>query len=188
MRVQLELNRSKTEAYNKRLTELKEQYPEVSGGIKEVRSLKDRFVPYAEITCGDLAIIQPDYREDFEGVYVCGLNSNHIIDALTDYKEKKNLDSPIYWLNYGVCDNASQVLDLYDSLCAQNKEYMEKGKFVILLVPMIRSKQPESGGWRWHKWGRYIGQFEPKCEYLYDEKGIDYVYCFEILEVVECWK
>lgn len=188
MRVQLELNHSKTEAHNKRLAELKEQYPEVFGDVKTVGALRDRFVPYAEITYGDLTVIQPDYRNDFEGVYVCDLNSNHIIGSLTDYKEKKNLDSPIYWLNYGVCDNASQVLDLYDSLCAQNKEYMENGKFVILLVPMIRSKQPESGGWRWHKWGQYIGKFEPKCEYLYDEKGIDYVYCFEILEVVESWK
>lgn len=25
-----------------------------------------------------------------------------------------------------------------------------------------------------------------KCEYLYDEKGIDYVYCFEVLEVEDC--
>lgn len=34
--------------------------------------------------------------------------------------------------------------------------------------------------------GQYIGKYEPRCEYLYDEEGIDYVYCFTILEVEDC--
>jgi hypothetical protein len=112
------------------------------------------------------------------------LNSD--IAALTNYKETTNFDSPIYWWDYGVCDNASQVLDYYDALYEQHRDYMEDKKFVILLTPMIREQQPEYGGWRWHKWGQYIGKFESKCEYLYDEKGIDYIYCFKILEVEDC--
>ena len=63
---------------------------------------------------------------------------------------------------------------------------MKDKKFVILLTPVFKEDQPESCGWRWYKWGQYIGKYEPKCEYLYDEEGIDYVYCFTILEIEEC--
>jgi hypothetical protein len=105
---------------------------------------------------------------------------------LTNYEEKINYKSPIYWWNYGVADNASQVLDYYEFLYKRYKDYMEDKKFVILLTPIIRKLEPEYGGWRWHKWGQYIGKFESKCEYIHDETGIDYVYCFSIIEVEEC--
>lgn len=186
MMVKLELNKTKVKDYNKRIKELKEESPDLFDDVTEVNSLNDRFIPYSEITYGGLIVIEDDYRNDFDGIYVCDLNSNYTIEALTNYKEKKNFNSPLYWWNYGVCDNASQVLDYYDSLYEQYKDYMEDKKFVILLTPMIREQQPECGGWRWHKWGQYIGKFESKCEYLYDEEGIDYVYCFNILEVEDC--
>lgn len=187
MRIKLELNEEKVKEYNKRIRELKEEDPELFDDVTEVSKLNDRFIPYEEITYDDVIVIENDYRNDFVGVYVCGLNSDYIIELLTNYKIKgRTFDSPIYWRSYGVCDNASQVLDYYDSLCEQYKEYTEDKKFVVLLVPMIRKRQPEWGGWRWHKWGRYIGKFEPKCEYLYDEQDIDYVYCFDIVEVEDC--
>lgn len=186
MIVKLELNETKVKKYNKAIKELKEKYSDLFIYDTEVKSLNDRFIPYAEINYGDLIVIEDDYRNDFDGIYVCELNINRTIEALTNYKEKRNLNSPIYWCNYGVCDNASQVLNYYDSLYEQFKDYMENKKFVILLTPIIRKHQPEYGGWRWNKWGRYIGKFESKCEYLYDETGIDYVYCFTILEVEDC--
>ena len=77
-------------------------------------------------------------------------------------------------------------MDYYDSLHEQNKDYMGNRNFVILLHPFFREDQPESGGWRWHKWGEYIGKFDSKCEYLYDEDGIDFVYAFSILEIKPC--
>ena len=58
--------------------------------------------------------------------------------------------------------------------------------YVIGLSVVERKNQSSDGGWRWHKWGQYIGKYEPKCEYLYDEESIDYVYCFTILEIEEC--
>lgn len=186
MIVKLELNKEKVELYNQRGREIAKEDPDLAKYITEVNNLNDKFIPYAEITYGDLFVIEKDYRNDFDGVYVCELNSNHTIEMITNYKEKTNFKSPIYWCHYGVCDNASQALDYYDNLYKQNKDYMEDKMFVILLVPVIRKQEPESGGWRWHKWGRYIGKFEPKCEYLHDEDGIDYVYCFDILEVEEC--
>lgn len=38
-------------------------------------------------------------------------------------------------------------------------------------------KNPENkgqgGGWRWHKWGEYIGDGNPQYEYLDDEEGFE---------------
>lgn len=187
MIVKLGLNENKVKDYNKRVKEIIKRNPDLADYLTEVNSLNDKFIPYTEITYDGLIVIENDYRNDFDGIYICGLNSNYDIESLTNYKEKKNtFDSPLYWENYGVCDNASQVLDHYDSLYEEYKNYMEDKKFVILLTPMIRKEQPEYGGWRWHKWGQYIGKFESQCEYLYDEEGIDYIYCFTILEVEEC--
>ena len=186
MIVKLKLNETKVKDYNKRIRELKDKHPDIFDNVTEVNSLKDRFIPYVEITYDGLIVIEDDYRNDFDGIYVCDLNSNHILELLTNYKEKENFNNPIYWRNYGVCDNASQVMDYYDSLYEQHKDYMEDKKFIILLTPIIRKEQDEDGGWRWHKWGKYIGKFKPQCEYLYDEQGIDYVYCFHILEVEDC--
>jgi hypothetical protein len=33
--------------------------------------------------------------------------------------------------------------------------------------------------------GRYIGKHDPQYEYLYDEVGIDHVYCYHIYEKIE---
>lgn len=195
MIVNLKLNEEKVKKYNERVKECREENPDIAHyfkDFKEINKLEDEFIPYVQIPkaldWNKYTTIEADYKSscDFDGVYVCKLNSNHTIEALTDYRETKNFDSPIYWYNYGVCDNASQVLDYYDSLYKQHEDYMTDKKFVILLTPVFKEDQPESDGWRWHKWGQYIGKYEPKCEYLYDEKGIDYVYCFTILEIEEC--
>lgn len=35
------------------------------------------------------------------------------------------------------------------------------------------------------KWGEYIGKHNPQCEYLYDEVGIEQVYCYHVYEKVK---
>lgn len=75
---------------------------------------------------------------------------------------------------YGVCDNAEQILNKWPHLDK------DKNRHFITMTPIYRKGQPENDGWRWHKWGEYIGDFEPQCEYLYDEEGIDVVYVFHI--------
>ncbi len=58
----------------------------------------------------------------------------------------------------------------------------------VISVQAIR-RDPETkgkrGGWRWHKWGPYIGTHEPQCEYLDDEEGIDQVLIIHLIEVWE---
>ena len=79
---------------------------------------------------------------------------------------------------YGVCDNANQILVTYPELVCSER------RFTVTLCEVRREAQSETGGWRWHKWGRYIGTFEPQHEYLNDEVGIDRVFCYHIYELV----
>ena len=78
---------------------------------------------------------------------------------------------------YGVCDDYQQILDQCSEIEAEPDR-----EFFIRLTPVRREDQERQGGWRWHKWGEYIGTHKPEHEYLYDEKGIDIVYCFHIFE------
>lgn len=50
----------------------------------------------------------------------------------------------------------------------------------VFFTPMVRAEQSPEGGWRWHKWGEYIGDHTPTAEYLYDEPEIERVYVVSI--------
>lgn len=85
---------------------------------------------------------------------------------------------------YGVSDNIEQIKEYY-------KEWLDDphSKWVITVTPVFQDKSNsgEGGGWRWHKWGGYIGTLNPRCEYLDDEDfGEDfqgYVLCYHIYPV-----
>lgn len=77
-------------------------------------------------------------------------------------------------VQYGVCDNAEQILEKWPHLQYSNQRHF------ITMTPIYKKNEPESQGWRWHKWGEYIGNHEIECEYLYDEKDIEVVYVFHI--------
>ena len=78
---------------------------------------------------------------------------------------------------YGVCDSPEQVLAKYPEFAAPEHEY------VMFFVPVNADDQPADGGWRWSKWGEYIGTGEPKCEYIYDEPVLRSVMTFSVYEV-----
>ena len=100
-------------------------------------------------------------------------NGDFLFPGFEEYPEFKDDRSP-----YGVCDDVDQLLSQYPELEADGRE------FAVTLTPVIKSEQPETGGWRWHKWGPYIGTQNSQCEYLYDEDGIERVYCYHIYERV----
>lgn len=77
--------------------------------------------------------------------------------------------------DYGVADNIEQIIDYY------NNNTGFKGNHVIF-VNKIRKYY--NGGWRWHKWGQYIGTQNPQCEYLDDEPEINEVLIYSIYQVV----
>lgn len=85
------------------------------------------------------------------------------------------LDAPA---DYGVCDHWEQIIERWPQIVSSPR------RFVIGLTEVRREDESE-GGWRWHKWGEYIGTFEHQREYLYDEVGIDSVWTFEIVEVLD---
>lgn len=81
--------------------------------------------------------------------------------------------------DYGVCDNWEQITakwpEIEDNHCL----------YVISLAEVRKADQPEWGGWRWHKWGDYIGTKTPEHEHLYDEgPDIESVFTFHIYEIL----
>lgn len=67
---------------------------------------------------------------------------------------------------FGVVDTPEQFIQQYHDLLEKDQR-----SFTIFLTHI--KKNPENkglgGGWRWHKWGTYIGSGVPTTEYLDDE-------------------
>jgi len=101
--------------------------------------------------------------------------SNFLGIGFNDYPEFEDEE---YRGPYGVCDNIENLLAVYPELEAMGRQ------FVVTLTPVVKSEQSPQGGWRWHKWGDYIGSQKPTCEYLFNEPIIDKVYVFHIYERV----
>ena len=80
---------------------------------------------------------------------------------------------------YGVADNLQQIVDFYNA----NEDGYFNGNHVISCFEVHRNVDEPCSGWRWHKWGQYIGTQNPKCEYLNDEPEIEKVICFSIYKV-----
>jgi hypothetical protein len=80
--------------------------------------------------------------------------------------------------SYGVADNIDQILQKYDPYIKDPDNY-----FCIYTTKITKSEEPQEGGWRWEKWGEYIGTQEPKRQYLYDEPLIESIFVFHIIQV-----
>lgn len=68
---------------------------------------------------------------------------------------------------YGVADNIEQIKEYFkEEIRDPNNKYFITIDYIF--------QEPENagkgGGWRWHKWGPYIGNLDTKCEYLDDEE------------------
>lgn len=157
--------------------------------IKEFSSYKDVFRPYNEWLESftkeekEKYIKIPEKNMNTRGVYVTSLNKETYLGRLTNEEAEDSiyLKNDFYFRSYGVCDNAEQAIEYADNLMWKN--ILETtDDYIILLVPMFKDSQPKFGGWRWHKWGIYIGEQNPEYEYLYDEKDIEMIYCFNIVK------
>jgi hypothetical protein len=136
-------------------------------------------------------------KEVEHGIYLTGLNFNHKISQFTDYEVVNSYDrlgkdgltkkyeqgsSMMNYFedtieSYGVADNIEQIKKRYKDQIASD------APIVISVTEMCKENQPADGGWRWHKWGEYIGTREPQCEYLYDEPEIDSVFVFHVYSI-----
>lgn len=82
--------------------------------------------------------------------------------------------------SYGVCDSVEQ----FHEKVGRSLESSDR-LFVVNFVEIRKDLQESEGGWRWHKWGEYIGEQTPTCEYIYDEPLITKVFTYQVLEVLK---
>jgi hypothetical protein len=130
-----------------------------------------------------------------DGIYQCNLDFNFSYNEFIEY----NIDERVFSIpfknsyevfapdynkaQYGVADSVDQLKEYF-------KEEMEdpNRKFFLTMTPVYQDKENKGkgGGWRWHKWGTYIGKLNPQHEYLDDEdfgNDFQYVICFHLYEL-----
>lgn len=94
-------------------------------------------------------------------------------DVVEQYPEIEGLENA-----FGVCDSPSQFMTKFGELLEKDPR-----RFAVSFVKISRADQSPDGGWRWHKWGPYVGAQTPTTEYLYDEPLISEVHTFHVYEV-----
>lgn len=117
---------------------------------------------------------QPEIGRELQpGIYQVGhFGSSADMPGYEHYPDNLSVGS------YGVCDSVANLLAKCPELESSDR------KFVVRMTQIKKATQSPAGGWRWHKWGEYIGEGEPTCEYLYDEPIIIAVYVYSIFEKV----
>lgn len=188
--VELTISDKGIKDYNKNIKRCIKEYPQYFSEKDLIESLDDLIAPYesvlADSECQKIISDVKDNLTDFKGVYMCS-QLEHYIDYLN---EKITDNDNFYFVNkyhrscYGVADNASQVIEHFKAM--ESEMGIDFGKCVICLRPIRKNQQPSDGGWRWHKWGEYIGVKKPQCEYIYDEDdSIKFVWCFHLYSITE---
>lgn len=176
---------SKLREYAELIDRMKVEEPDMNWNRYKLNSINNRFCRYDKFDIElkdkfkEMKFIADSKNEDTTGVYVCSLNEANLLKLYSNYEIVRTYGA---FHMYGVCDNATQVLSYY----RKNIEFFDKNKtYIIMLTPIFKKNESKNGGWRWCKWGQYIGVQNPKSEYLYDEDDIDMVYVFDIKEILE---
>lgn len=152
-------------------------------------------------------ILEEDSKDlDITGIYMSDLNGHYDIEELTNFNEVDEfelIDKYKFFPMNGVSDNVSQVknylnkiINIYLNGTSKDVYFFEgqglfnliknepNYQFILLLTPIINKHDKSSwGGWRWHKWGEYIGKHNPQYEYLDHETGIDYVLVWKLCPI-----
>lgn len=82
---------------------------------------------------------------------------------------------------YGVCDSPRQFLDLFEQTLENDERSFAVAFTHIQKDPNNKGKHD---GWRWHKWGPYVGNGTPTTEYLDDEAGFaEGVWAYHIYQI-----
>jgi hypothetical protein len=155
----------------------------ISGDKWKVRKFSDIFTPtnyigvfWCEYT-DEINLITKQRQVYNSKTYWNTLNSIPR-DRMRDYINYDN--NTLY---YGVADSIDQIVDLYNKN-KENEGGWFKGNHVILCRKVIKDPDNPCSGWRWHKWGEYIGTQNPQCEYLNDEPLIEEVITFSIYKII----
>jgi hypothetical protein len=76
---------------------------------------------------------------------------------------------------YGVCDSVEQFMRKYGEALKT-----DVADYCLSFTRIAKATQDPVGGWRWHKWGEYVGEGEPTHEYLSHEPKFTEVYVFHV--------
>jgi len=110
--------------------------------------------------------------------FECEFRSNQTYEL--DFPEIGKWEDQTRFSPYGVCDSV-------DQLKSKLPECVTSGdtKYCISVHHITKKAEQEGGayGWRWHKWGPYIGIHEPQCEYLSEEPVIEEIYVYHIYQI-----
>jgi len=116
-------------------------------------------------------------KEVDEGIYHLGHhNFGNTITTKDEWPDLKDKDGEYFGL-FGVCDTPDQVFERCPMIKGSETNYC------VSFTKVSRGDQPLDGGWRWHKWGDYIGTKEVTTEYLHDEQEIEEIYCYQVYEI-----
>lgn len=124
----------------------------------------------AEITGG-----RRDPLRVYRGIYEAHINFEHeienlLVDRWPAFEDLSTKYDDEQWFNsYGVVDHWTQLpLKLLDK---------DPRPLLVYLARHRREDQPEYG-WRWHKWGPYLGVHEGATDYEYLRDALDVVEVF----------
>jgi len=123
-------------------------------------------------------------RKDHVHVHAKGMfevqsfNPEHYVEGLRNLHSERRYPRFTDMNSYGVVDSVEQFQRLFGETLEQDPRH-----FIVGFTEVRREWQPESGGWRWHKWGPYYGDHDPRHEYLYDEVDIDSVFVYHVFDV-----
>lgn len=137
---------------------------------------------------GELLVVDSAKKLEGTGIYTGVIENN--IEKYSDYRIvhdrlygikdfNERMEEYKEWgISYGVADDLDQIMSKY-------KKYLfDPDRLFILNLDLVRkSDQPAHDGWRWHKWGPYIGTQNPVAEYLADEPEIEHVILFSFIEL-----
>lgn len=150
----------------------------------KVQALSPIITPRVVVMDSFMKIMNPEINisidEDTGFVLEAGFNFNHMIlttkemQLLDEYPE---LSDDLF--SYGVCDSPVQLKAELDKVDLSGRN------LIVSMQQLNRSDESEEGGWRWHKWGPYIGTQNPQCEYLADEPEIETVFVYHIYEITD---
>lgn len=126
-------------------------------------------------------------KELEEGIFQCGhFNFDNHLEGLvyTFYDNFKRRELGEESLPGGLCEcGVADDVENFKKVYAAIIEHPERD-FIVSVTSIIKDNEPSSGGWRWHKWGPYIGTKNPQHEYLFDEDdSIKEIIVFHVYEI-----
>lgn len=140
--------------------------------INPASELQDAMESHPMMTL--LAGGKPVLPTEFDGVYLVPLQ---FPGAMFGHLKREDIAGiGTHPANHFVADSPKQFMDRFGSVLDALPQNL-----AVFCTIIQKAEEPESGGWRWHKWGEYVGDFTPTTEYLYDEPIIQQVTIIHIV-------